>query len=107
MKEEIIQQVKAAEDRAEQHKREAQEEAEKILHNARHQAVELRMEIVEAARNKTKQLFEQGVKNFEIELDAVRQRFDNEIAGDKAHAQQMFESVVEFVVTTFQERLGI
>ena len=106
MKEDIIRQVKAAEDQAEAKIQKAKAQADKIVHDARHQAVESRMEVVEAARGKAEQMFEQGVKDFEPELENVRQRFENEITEDSAKAQQTFDQVVEFVVTKFQEQLG-
>jgi vacuolar-type H+-ATPase subunit H len=58
MQEDVIRQVKTAEDQAEEKIRQAKAQAEKILHDARHQAVEVRMEIVEKARHKAKQLYD-------------------------------------------------
>ncbi len=106
MKEDIVRQVKAAEDQAEEIIQGAQSKSEKIIYDARHEAVELRLEIVEAARSKAKDLFETGVKEFEPELEKVRQRFKEEIAKDTEQAQKAFDDVVAFVVTKFRERLG-
>jgi len=47
-------QVKAAEDHAVEQINKARTQADKIIHDARHQAVELRMEITETARNQAK-----------------------------------------------------
>ena len=105
MKEDVIRQVKAAEDQAEEKIRQAHIQAEKILHDARHQAVELRADITDAARDNAKQLFEQGTTGFEPELENVRKLFQHEIAEDSAKAQITFEAVVEDVVAKFQERL--
>ena len=76
------------------------------MHDARHTAVELRMELVEAARDKAKKLFEQGAEEFEPELKNVRQNFEAEIARDTERARKVFDEVVDFVVTKFRERLG-
>ncbi len=106
MKEDVIRQVKAVEDQAEAQIREAQKKADKIIHDARHQAVETRMEILEAARGKAKNLFETGINDFEPELEQLSQKFVAGFAEDNAQAQKVFDGVVEFVVTKFKERLG-
>ena len=106
MKEDIIRQIKTAEEQAEAKLNEARTQADKIIHDARHQAVELRMELIESARNEAKKVFEQGVKGFEPELEHVRQTFKEEIAQDSAQAQKTFDDVVDFVVKKFSERLG-
>lgn len=106
MREDVIRQVKAAEDQADEKIREGRAKADKITHDARHAAVEWRLEIVEAARTKAKELFETGVKDFEPELENVRQTFQEEIAKDTAQTQKVFDEVVAFVVKKFRERLG-
>ena len=105
MKEDVIRQVKNAEDQAEEKIRDAQARAENVLHDARHQAVELRMEIVEAARTKSKTLFETGMKDFEPTLTNVRRQFQADIAEDRKKADKEFGHVVEFVLTRFHEKL--
>ena len=105
MKEDVIRQVKNAEDQAEEKIRDARTRAEKILQDARHQAVESRMEVVEAARTKSKSAFESGLKNFEPELSTLRQQYRDSIAEDRKRAEKEFENVVEFVLTRFHETL--
>lgn len=105
MKEDVIRQVKHAEDQAEEKIRDAQARAEKVLLDARHEAVELRMEIVESAREKAKTQFEEGLKNFEPELANIRQQYQDSIAEDREKAGKKFEKVVEFVLTRFHEKL--
>lgn len=106
MKEDVIHQVHIAEEQAEQKLQNARVQAEKILHDARHQAVEDRTELISAAHKNAKDVFEQGVTQFEPELAALRQQFQNEIAQDSARAHSMFEHVVEYVVSEFQTRFG-
>ena len=106
MNQEILQQVKIAEARAEATLREARQHAEKILHEARHEAVELRAEITEAAHVQAKESFTQGMRQFDAELARVRQAFHAEMAHDTAQAQTVFAEVVDFVVLKFRERLG-
>ena len=106
MKEDIIRQVKAAEDLAEKKIREAEAQVEQILHDARHQVVEHRLKRVEAARVEAKTLFEAGVKDFETELEKVRQSFEEETAQDTKKAQKAIERVIKFVALQFQDGLG-
>ena len=106
MKEDIIRQVKSAEDLAEKKIRETEVQADNILHDARHQAVEYRMERLEAARAEAKELFEAGVKDFETELEKVCQSFEEEMAQDAKKAQKAIESVIKFVAAQFKESLG-
>ena len=105
MKDDVIRQVKAAEDQAEEKIQQARIQAGNILHDARHQAVTLQTGIVDAARDRAKQLFEQEAAHFGSELENVRQQFQREIAKDSARAQTAFEGVVETVVANFQDRL--
>ncbi|MCP4399578.1 MAG: hypothetical protein GY801_20035 [bacterium] len=106
MKEDVIRQVKNAEDQAEEKIRDAQSRAEKVLLNARHEAVESRMEIVGAARAKSKKFFEEGLEGFEPELAKIRQQYQDSIAKDREKADKEFEKVVEFVLTSFHKKLG-
>ena len=105
MKEDVIRQVKEAENRAEEETRQAQVQAEKIIHDARHQAVELRLENIEAARTKAKEVIEKGAKDFEPELEKVHQTFKDKMVKDSEQAQQKIDAVVDFVVAKFEERL--
>jgi vacuolar-type H+-ATPase subunit H len=106
MKEDIIRQVKEAENRAEEFMQAAQVQADKILQDARHQAVEQRLKMLEDARTKAKALFETDMQAFEPELETVRQTFKAEIAKDSAQAQKRVDGVVDFVVAKFRERMG-
>jgi vacuolar-type H+-ATPase subunit H len=106
MKEDIIRQVKEAETRSEEKTHEAQARAEKIIYDARHQAVELRLKLLEETRAKAKAMFETGAKEFEPELENVQQTFKDEIVKDSEQAQKTIDTVVDFVVTKFEERLG-
>ena len=105
MKEDVIRQVKDAEDQAEERIRDARTRAEKILQDARHEAVETRMEIVEAARKKAKKDFEGGLKGFELELARSRQQYLDSIDRDRKKAEREFDRVVEFVLSRFHEKL--
>ncbi len=106
MKEDVIRQVKDAENRAEEKTHEAQAQVDKVIRDARHRAVELRLEILETARAKAKEIIEKGAKNFEPELEKVHQTFQNDITEDSERAQKNIDAVVDFVVTKFRERLG-
>ena len=105
MKEDVIRQVKEAENRAEEKIHEAQAQADKVIRDARHQAVELRLEILEVARTKAKEIIETGTKGFEPELGKAHQTFKDDIAKDSKEAKQKIDEVVNFVVAKFEERL--
>jgi F0F1-type ATP synthase membrane subunit b/b' len=65
----------------------------------------LRLEVLETARTKAKEIIETGTKGFEPELEKARQTFKEDIAKDSKEAEQKIEAVVDFVVTKFEERL--
>jgi hypothetical protein len=46
------------------------------------------------------------LKEFEPDIERVRQQFQREIEQDSAQAQQKFQDVIHFVVNTFQAQLG-
>jgi vacuolar-type H+-ATPase subunit H len=106
MKEDVIRQVKEAETRFEETMQAAQAQADQMMHEARHQIVEVRLKMLEDARTKAKALFETGMRAFEPELETVRQTFKAEIAKDSAQAQKRVDAVVGFVVAKFRERMG-
>ena len=106
MNDDIIRQIKAAEDQAYQKIQDARAQAEALLHAARHQAVEDHAEIVDMAHKNARTHFEQGVKAFESAVENVRQQFQKEIALDVARSTERFEQVVTSVACQFQQRVG-
>jgi vacuolar-type H+-ATPase subunit H len=105
MNEEVICQIKDAENRAEQTVQQAQTEADAIIREARHKVVEDRQSILEAARQKAKTIFESGAQELEPDLDAVRHTFQEAIDRETDQAQQKLDEVIKFVVAQFKERL--
>lgn len=106
MKDDIIRQVREAEIQAEQKAQEAKTHAEQILRDARHQAVELREEILEKAKMQARSLFETGAKGVEPEVERTKHTFQDDIANDTECARKNIEAVIESVVTTFHEQFG-
>jgi len=107
MQADVVKQVRTAEKRAEDHLRETQTQGETILHDARHQAVNLRLEIIEAARVNAKELLETGTESCEAEMSKIRQAYLAQIAQDTERARQRLPDVVNFVVNTFRTRSGL
>jgi vacuolar-type H+-ATPase subunit H len=104
MRQDIISQVRKAEENAERTLQETHAEVDQILRDARRQAAERRQEILSQARQEAKQRFEQGAKALEPEVAAIHQQSEGAISSDTQQARAQFDAAVEVVVNRFRER---
>jgi vacuolar-type H+-ATPase subunit H len=106
MKQDIISQVRKAEENAERTLQETHAEVDQILRDARRQATERRQEILSQAKQKAKQRFEQGAKALEPEVAAIHNQSEGAISSDTQQARAQFDAAVEVVVNRFHEQFG-
>lgn len=106
MKQDIISQVRKAEENAERTLQATHAEVDQILRDARRQATERRQETLRQARQEAKQRFEHGAKALDPEVAAIQQQSEGAISADTQQAHMHLDTVVEVVVNRFHEQFG-